>query len=257
MQVEFEFHRYVRPTEKPLLSDPRRFRITAGSTEKFLVATNISGWVISYEGITAGPSAEVPPTPSVDGAVRADPEERQQRETVPVMGQQQTSGMSRLVWTVDFCKELTGIQQEWVEEADTLDAVLRDFYHFLEERSLVHRPRDRTAQSRRFVICTDGPSDLRQFLEPETRRKGFGFRGCWHSYVNVRRQFANAFGSGRECSLQEMLSCRGMSFDGRPHCGLHDSRNIARLVVDLLRQGHPLMPTSIAEPRRNGRRPRR
>ncbi|CAE7261181.1 ERI1, partial [Symbiodinium sp. KB8] len=110
-----------------------------------------------------------------------------------------------------------------------------------------------TPQSRRFVICTDGPSDVRQFLEPETRRKGFGFRGCWHSYVNVRRQFANAFGSGRECSLQEMLSCRGMSFDGRPHCGLHDSRNIARLVVDLLREGHPLMPTSIAEPRRNGR----
>ena len=36
---------------------------------------------------------------------------------------------------------------------------------------------------------------------------------------------------------EEMLSLRGLDFEGRLHCGLDDSRNIARLVAELLKAG--------------------
>lgn len=35
--------------------------------------------------------------------------------------------------------------------------------------------------------------------------------------------------------LQKMLGKLGLSFDGRPHSGLDDATNIARIVVELLK----------------------
>ncbi|CAK9013673.1 unnamed protein product [Durusdinium trenchii] len=136
----------------------------------------------------------------------------------------------------DFCRELTGIQQAWVDEADTIDVVLRDFYGFLEEHSLFHRPSE---GKRCFSFCTDGPMDIQGFLKRETRRKGMCLRACWQTFIDVKRVFGAAF-KMKPCGLQEMLASRNLHFQGRPHSGLDDSRNIARLVAELLREGHAL-----------------
>lgn len=38
-------------------------------------------------------------------------------------------------------------------------------------------------------------------------------------------------------SLDGMLVQLGMKFKGQPHCGLDDSRNIARVVITLVKDG--------------------
>ncbi|CAK8999098.1 3'-5' exoribonuclease 1 (3'-5' exonuclease ERI1) (Eri-1 homolog) (Histone mRNA 3'-end-specific exoribonuclease) (Histone mRNA 3'-exonuclease 1) (Protein 3'hExo) (HEXO) [Durusdinium trenchii] len=98
----------------------------------------------------------------------------------------------------DFCRELTGIQQAWVDEADTIDVVLRDFYGFLEEHSLFHRPSE---GKRCFSFCTDGPMDIQGFLKRETRRKGMCLRACWQTFIDVKRVFGAAF-KMKPCGLQ-------------------------------------------------------
>lgn len=65
--------------------------------------------------------------------------------------------------------QLTGISQCTVEQAEPIEVVLKDFYAFLEQHLLFHRP---TSNARSFVFCTDGPMDLMGFLRPECRRKG-------------------------------------------------------------------------------------
>eukprot|EP00913_Durusdinium_trenchii_P020031 g18827.t1 len=167
LEVDLEFHRYVRPTEKPELTD----------------WADGMGWADAHDD--------------------------------------------------DFCRELTGIQQAWVDEADTIDVVLRDFYGFLEEHSLFHRPSE---GKRCFSFCTDGPMDIQGFLKRETRRKGMCLRACWQTFIDVKRVFGAAF-KMKPCGLQEMLASRNLHFQGRPHSGLDDSRNIARLVAELLREG--------------------
>lgn len=37
-----------------------------------------------------------------------------------------------------------------------------------------------------------------------------------------------------------MLETLGMEFDGRPHCGLDDARNIARILLVLIEEHAPL-----------------
>lgn len=37
--------------------------------------------------------------------------------------------------------------------------------------------------------------------------------------------------------LKDMLNDLGMGFQGQPHCGLDDSKNIARVAIRLLRDG--------------------
>lgn len=43
-----------------------------------------------------------------------------------------------------------------------------------------------------------------------------------------------------QISLQNMLNNLGLRFEGQPHSGIDDSRNIARVVIMLLRDGATL-----------------
>ena len=42
-------------------------------------------------------------------------------------------------------------------------------------------------------------------------------------------------------NLEEMLINLGLKFEGTQHCGLHDSRNIARIAIQLLKDGCDLV----------------
>lgn len=55
-------------------------------------------------------------------------------------------------------------------------------------------------------------------------------------WINIRKAFSNFYDCKRMC-LRNMLDACGFDFDGQPHCGLDDSKNIARLAVRLLEDG--------------------
>lgn len=45
-----------------------------------------------------------------------------------------------------------------------------------------------------------------------------------------------------QTSLSGMLQHLALEFEGRPHCGLDDSRNIARILLILAGEGGRLLP---------------
>jgi len=142
-----------------------------------------------------------------------------------------------------FCTELTGIEQHLVDKAEYLDRVLSELHEFLGTHNMVDKKGDRTSEAPLFVLCTDGPWDVLNFLRPECSRKKIQLQPYWQRWVDLRRTFCEAFGPPR-CGVTRMLERRGLKFEGRPHSGIDDARNIARIAAEILRAGHELTPAN-------------
>ncbi len=119
----------------------------------------------------------------------------------------------------DFCTALTGIHQSDVDHADTLEIVLHNFNYFLHEN-----------QIHNFTMCTDGPWDFIRFLYPETNRKNIPYPDWAKSWIDIRLRFQKSFRLNRRQNVDGMLKILGMEFQGRPHSGIDDARNIARIA---------------------------
>jgi len=133
-----------------------------------------------------------------------------------------------------FCRKLTGITQEQVDAAPPLDAVLREFDGWLRERGLVN-----TAEARSFAFGTDGHFDCQFFVDGECSRKGIPKAEYFDKWVNLKQLFADHY-KVRRCKIAKMLERQGMRFEGRLHSGIDDSRNIARIAAQLVRDGSPV-----------------
>ena len=59
-------------------------------------------------------------------------------------------------------------------------------------------------------------------------------------WVNICKEYKNFYGFIR-ASLKLMLVSFEMKFEGRPHSGLDDTRNIARVALRMLKDGNPLV----------------
>lgn len=168
-----------------------------------------------------------------------------------------------------FCTELTGITQEMVDAADTLPAVVEQFQQWLEteiyplcavwskyygSEKLSHNLKseqkrfvydDRTAAATanagyEAMICvaTDGPWDMRRFMhECSVLRDGVDFPPLCYRYINVRHSYSDHF-KCRQIKLTHMLKKMSMSFEGRRHSGIADTRNITRVLAELMARGY-------------------
>ncbi|CAB4058671.1 THEX1 [Lepeophtheirus salmonis] len=113
-----------------------------------------------------------------------------------------------------FCKNLTGISQKTVNA--------RSKYT--------------------FSLVTDGPFDMGRFLYLQTRHSSIAFPEYASKWVNLRKCFINyykpSYNNIHKTStpgLQAMLTSLGMEFEGSPHSGIDDAKNIARIVIRLLK----------------------
>ena len=77
------------------------------------------------------------------------------------------------------------------------------------------------------LLVTDMSEEI-PFLE-----QALGAEFSYHR-LNVSILFALATGERQKLGLEEMLAFFGMSFEGRPHSGVADSRNIARLFLKVM-----------------------
>jgi inhibitor of KinA sporulation pathway (predicted exonuclease) len=169
----------------------------------------------------------------------------------------------------EFCTELTGITQKMVDQADTLPVVVEQFQQWLEQEvyplcamwmqyygpdKLSHNLKseqrrfvydDRTDQARanaayEAMICvaTDGPWDMRRFMhECSVMRDGVAFPPLCYRYINVRHSYSDHF-KCRQVKLTHMLKKLSMSFEGRRHSGIDDTRNITRVLAELMARGY-------------------
>lgn len=127
-----------------------------------------------------------------------------------------------------FCKSLTGITQEKVNEADEFPLVLSKVSEWFDKYQL--------GSKYSFAIATDGPWDMQKFLNMQCEHSDIEYPEWGKSWIDVRKLFSNWFGV-RRCGILKMLDLLGLSFEGNQHCGLDDSINIARIMIKLANAG--------------------
>ncbi|KZO95251.1 hypothetical protein CALVIDRAFT_483258 [Calocera viscosa TUFC12733] len=159
-----------------------------------------------------------------------------------------------------FCTSLTGITQSQIDPAPAFPEVLRRFREFLVGQGLLD---ERTGEPLvAYTFATDGPWDLRDFLVKQCWLSGVPLP-TWvgPAVVDVRKVLRRALGCdsgkpGRErdserdrdgdkagkhspgLSIPYQLQKLGLApFEGRQHCGIDDTRNIARVLAELGQRG--------------------
>ncbi|TNM91594.1 3'-5' exoribonuclease 1 [Takifugu rubripes] len=130
----------------------------------------------------------------------------------------------------DFCVKLTGITQKMVDEADSFPAVLERVVAWLQEREL--------GTKYKYAILTDGSWDMSKFLNIQCQISRIRYPQFAKKWINIRKSYRNFYKVSRtQTKLSTMLEKLGLTYSGRPHCGLDDSRNIARIAVRMLQDG--------------------
>ncbi len=118
----------------------------------------------------------------------------------------------------EFCTRLTTIRQSQVDEAPVFSEVLER----LETQFLGDRP---------VTFASWGKYDREQ-LQLDCKRNGvrwpFGTK-----HLNIKQEFA-AWKRCRPCGIGQAIASLGMVFQGTPHRGIDDARQVARVYSLLL-----------------------
>ncbi|KAM9305526.1 ERI1 exoribonuclease 2 [Gastrophryne carolinensis] len=142
----------------------------------------------------------------------------------------------------NFCTELTGIQQQQVDDGVPLKICLSQFSNWIQklqkDRGIIFPsvlPIPSTGQKMcAFVTWSDW--DLGVCLLYECKRKQLRKPDILNSWIDLRltyKMFYNRKPKGLNGALQDV----GIEFSGREHSGLDDSRNTARLAWRMICDG--------------------
>ncbi|XP_075718432.1 3'-5' exoribonuclease 1 isoform X2 [Rhinoderma darwinii] len=130
----------------------------------------------------------------------------------------------------DFCINLTGITQELVDKADTFPVVLQSVVDWMRQKEL--------GTKFKYAILTDGSWDMSKFLNMQCHISRIKYPRFAKKWINIRKSYGNFYKVPRtQTKLTMMLEKLGMKYDGRLHCGLDDSKNIARIAIRMLQDG--------------------
>ncbi|NQV27552.1 MAG: exonuclease domain-containing protein [Rhodopirellula sp.] len=114
-----------------------------------------------------------------------------------------------------FCTGLTGIQQADVDAA-------------IEFRAAMSRLTIWMSRYPNAIFCSWGEYDRRQFARDcEFHRVAWPFE---NQHVNLKKRYADRFGLKRGQGFGEVLRKHNLTFEGRPHRGIDDARNIVRVM---------------------------
>ncbi|TPP66064.1 ERI1 exoribonuclease [Fasciola gigantica] len=138
-----------------------------------------------------------------------------------------------------FCTQLTRIQQHDVLHAPELSTVLTDFDRWLKAKKqqlgCCFRPQNTSTAI--FVTWTDW--DISQCLWNECKRKKLPVPSDMLNRIDLKalfKQWLTSENPQRKWSggLVDALGAVGLKFEGRPHCGMDDAKNTARLLFHIL-----------------------
>lgn len=128
----------------------------------------------------------------------------------------------------EFCKNLTGIQQEQVDQAKQFPEILDLALDWLKE----------IPQPIVFLICGNWdldvmlPKDLKNW-EGKISPKANGNLKVFSKWLNIKDLFRKKFPHLKKPSMPDMLETLGLPLVGRHHSGLDDTRNLASIVLKL------------------------
>lgn len=129
----------------------------------------------------------------------------------------------------DFCKGLTSITQEQVDSALEFPMVYERHQQWLEKNGAFD-PKNT------FYFVTCGDWDLRKMLPNQLKAydldKNFT-HFAYSRWINLKKVFAETTGNKTARCLADMLKFLELPFDGTPHRGIDDCRNIVKIVQKL------------------------
>ena len=127
-----------------------------------------------------------------------------------------------------FCFDLTGITQKQVDNAPTFNELQPVLNQWMAEKVY--------AKNVSFAFATDGIWDFDKFLSPQCQYSKISYPDYAKEWVDVRKHFSRCYGITGSISF--MMECLGRKFDGRMHSGLDDARNVAKILIQMLKDGN-------------------
>jgi ERI1 exoribonuclease 3 len=113
----------------------------------------------------------------------------------------------------EFCTQLTGIQQEWVDKSLTLDKVLLNVDKWMNEQKLFEKGVN-------FAFATCGDWDLGVMLPSQTTRESLKVKNYFSSWINVKHVFRDYYKIPKSMGMDGMLKLSEMTLDGHHHSGI-------------------------------------
>jgi inhibitor of KinA sporulation pathway (predicted exonuclease)/RNA:NAD 2'-phosphotransferase (TPT1/KptA family) len=141
-----------------------------------------------------------------------------------------------------FCTSLTGITQSTVDKAQTFSSVFEQAHAWLRSGNLgLEHP------CRSFLFVTCGDWDLEKMLPHQLSHTKLTFPftpALFSRWINIKHVFQRLYPRQRCGGMPELLKHFGLELVGRHHSGIDDCRNIAHVLIAMMRQGHlPAAPT--------------
>ena len=128
----------------------------------------------------------------------------------------------------EFCTSLTGISQDTVEHQPDFITVLDLFDKWLKSQKI---------ENSSFVVLTCGNWDLNTCLRHQCDDYKTEFPSWGTKWINLKKAHQKVFGHFPR-SFATILSDLDLQFEGRPHSGIDDTKNIAKAVKALALKGH-------------------
>lgn len=114
----------------------------------------------------------------------------------------------------EFCTALTGIVQTNVDSAPSFQEAIETMKEWMFVFSDA-------------LFCSWGDYDRKQFLQDcNFHEVAYPFRS---DHLNLKSEFSRALGH-KKLGIGQALRHLGMNFEGSPHRGLDDARNISRIA---------------------------
>lgn len=128
-----------------------------------------------------------------------------------------------------YCTELTGIEQKTVDSGISLLECMKKLESFLAENKILES---------NFSFITCGDWDLKTCLRNELKYKGvLQYPNYLKQWVNVKFNFYDYMNwSEQTTGMPGMLKRLGLTLEGRHHSGIDDCKNIAKIVISLLKK---------------------
>lgn len=113
-----------------------------------------------------------------------------------------------------FCKELTSITQQDVDNAQLFAIAIKEFKEWIGNEP--------------FVLCSWGFYDKKQIEKDSVRH---GLSHSWaNNHISLKHQFGTIKGV-RPCGMGKALRMLNLPLDGTHHRGIDDAKNIGKIFI--------------------------
>lgn len=117
----------------------------------------------------------------------------------------------------DFCKKLTTITQDQVDNAEIFPEVSKQFQSWIKQND------------QDYMLCSWGFYDKKQLKKDCALHK---LDDAWvEPHISIKHQYAPLTGLRRPVGMGKALQLEGLTLDGTHHRGIDDARNIAKIFL--------------------------